>query len=229
MIYDIRNCCYIIHLNPNIFKMMPANWTSVMHNCIAADHTSKYFICMILPHIRGKHDIIPWKWIHYKKTQSIQHKYVSESHKTYQLEQCNRNFQTYRLLTVHLMIFCRDIWLLFSTEKGKNKIPWSFTKRTLSILKNKLYMKSIKQRHNDDLQKECMKCINKLNHILGIAERKYYNELLHGHINDIKILKAVKTVIDINKSKRKTKQFRQGNKINGNSTEKYPKLSTFFH
>ena len=90
-------------------------------------------------------------------------------------------------------------------------------------------MKSIKQRHNDDFKEEYMKRINKLNHILGIAEGKYYNQLLHGHINDIKILRAVKMVIDINKSKRKTKQFRQGNKINGNPPEKYPKNSTFFH
>ena len=49
-----------------------------------------------------------------------------------------------------------------------------------------VYVKSIKQRRNEDLQKEYVKYRNKHNHLLRIAERKHYNDLLDEHKNDIK-------------------------------------------
>ena len=53
-----------------------------------------------------------------------------------------------------------------------NRKPWLTDSLKNSItLENKLYTKSIKQRHNEDLQKEYIKYGNKLNHLLRIAER----------------------------------------------------------
>ena len=70
----------------------------------------------------------------------------------------------------------------FNVISGSTISPSSVAKLFLVSV----YVKSIKQRRNEDLQKEYVKYRNKHNHLLRIAERKHYNDLLDEHKNDIK-------------------------------------------
>ena len=66
-----------------------------------------------------------------------------------------------------------------SKKRYHNRKPWlADGLKNYINPKNKLYVKSLKQRHNGDLQKEYVKHRNNLNHLLRIAERKHYNDLL---------------------------------------------------
>ena len=121
-------------------------------------------------------------------------------------------------------------WRKSSVNRYTNNYPWltSALKESLKV-KNKLYINRNKGDNKEARLRWYKQYHNKLNHILRMTERKYYQDLLSEHKSNVKkSWQVIKTVINKRKYKPINTKFKCNDKITKDGQVISDKFNNFF-
>ena len=121
-------------------------------------------------------------------------------------------------------------WRKSSVNRYTNNNPWlTYALKESLKVKNKLYINRNKGDNKEARLRWYKQYRNKLNHILRMTERKYYQDLLSEHKSNVKkSWQVIKTVINKRKYKPMNTKFKCNDKITEDGQVISDKFNNFF-